>query len=457
MPDIIFQKSSEIEAAADALFDWHARPGAFDRLTPPWEPVELLSHEGIEDGDRAVIGMKIGPLSQKWVAEHRNYTVGSSFEDVQVSGPFAKWEHTHTMSPVSDEKSLLTDLIHYRLPGGPVGQLLGGRFSRHKLERMFRWRHCRTIDDLKCHQKYRKQPRMKVVITGGSGLIGQELQSLLSTGGHEPIVLTRKVATQDHQRQWDPAISEYDPEWFAGADAVIHLAGENIAGQRWTSSFKDRLWNSRIDVTNKLVSVLTSMETPPKTLISASAIGWYGDRGDELVGENASAGEGYLPELCKAWEESSHSARDAGIRVVNPRIGIVLSPKGGALAKMLLPFKMGAGGILGDGKQYMSWIGLDDVAGAIYHSLMTDSIEGPVNCVAPNPVTNYEFTKTLGRVLSRPTIFPVPGFMAKLAFGEMAEALLLASTRVDDGVLKSTEYQFRTPGLEDCLRHILGR
>lgn len=211
-----------------------------------------------------VIGMKIGPLSQKWVAEHRNYTVGSSFEDVQVSGPFAKWEHTHTMSPVSDEKSLLTDLIHYRLPGGPVGQLLGGRFSRHKLERMFRWRHCRTIDDLKCHQKYRKQPRMKVVITGGSGLIGQELQSLLSTGGHEPIVLTRKVATQDHQRQWDPAISEYDPEWFAGADAVIHLAGENIAGQRWTSSFKDRLWNSRIDVTNKLVSVLTSMETPRK-------------------------------------------------------------------------------------------------------------------------------------------------------------------------------------------------
>jgi uncharacterized protein len=457
MPDTIFQKSSEISAPADVLFDWHARPGAFDRLTPPWEPVELLSHEGIENRDRAVIGMKLGPIPKKWIAEHRNYSAGSSFEDVQVSGPFAKWEHTHTMSAVSDEKSLLTDLIHYRLPGGLVGKLLGGRFSERKINRMFRWRHRKTIDDLACHQRYRKQPRMKVVITGGSGLIGQELQSLLSTGGHEPIVLTRKAATRDHHRQWDPNAAEFDPEWFAGADAVIHLAGENIAGQRWTSTFKDRLWKSRIDVTDKLVSVLALMNAPPKTLISASAIGWYGDRGDELVGENAPAGAGYLAELCKAWEDSSYPARDAGIRVVNPRIGIVLSPKGGALAKMLLPFKMGGGGILGNGKQYMSWIGLDDVAGAIYHSLMTDSIQGPVNCVAPNPVTNYEFTKTLGRVLSRPTIFPVPGFMAKLAFGEMAEALLLASTKVDDAVLNSSEYHFRTPDLEDCLRHVLGR
>jgi len=457
MSDIIFQKSSEIAAPADALFDWHSRPGAFDRLTPPWEPVRLLSHDGIKNGDRAVIQMKMGPIPKKWVAEHRNYQAGESFEDVQVSGPFAKWEHTHTMSVVDQHSSRLTDLIHYRLPGGPLGQFLGKGFSQRKIDRMFRWRHRRTMDDLACHQKYRKQPRMKVIITGGSGMIGQELQSLLSTGGHEPIVLTRKSATEDHLRQWDPTASEFDPEWFAGADAVIHLAGENIAGQRWTSSFKDRLWKSRTDVTDKLVSVLTSMDAPPKTLISASAIGWYGDRGDQLLNETEPAGDGFLADLCKAWEEASHPARDAGIRVVNPRIGIVLSPKGGALSKMLLPFKMGAGGILGNGKQYMSWIGLDDVAGAIYHSLMTESISGPVNCVAPHPVTNYEFTKTLGRVLNRPTIFPVPGFMAKLAFGEMAEALLLASTKVEDGVLESSGYQFRTPELEACLRHVLGR
>jgi uncharacterized protein (TIGR01777 family) len=298
---------------------------------------------------------------------------------------------------------------------------------------------------------------MKVIITGGTGMIGQELQSLLTTGGHEAVALTRGSAPRENQQHWDPSLAEYDPAWFAGCDAVIHLAGENIAGKRWTKSFKERLWNSRIDVTDKLVAALKSLDQKPKTLISASAIGWYGDRGDELLEEHAPAGTGFLCDLCQAWEGASHAARDAGIRVVNPRIGVVLSPKGGALAKMLFPFKMGGGGILGSGNQYMSWIGLDDVAGAIYHSLMTDSIEGPVNCVAPHPVTNREFTKTLGKVLKRPTILPMPGFAAKLAFGEMAEELLLASTRVKNGVLASTDYLYRTPSLEECLRHQLGR
>lgn len=457
MSDLKFEKTSLVDAPAESVFDWHSRPGAFDRLTPPWEPVELVSHEGIRDGDRAVISMQIGPFSKKWIAEHRNYVEGKSFEDVQISGPFAKWEHTHKMKSVSDQQSQLTDSIQYRLPGGIFGRWFGGSFARRKLERMFRFRHRRTLGDLACYEQYRKQPRMKVIITGGSGLVGQELQSLLTTNGHEAISLTRSSASREGMRQWDPTADVYDPEWLGGADAIVHLAGENIAGQRWTQSFKDRLWNSRIDVTQKLVTALKSMETPPSTLISASAIGYYGETGENVVDEQGSAGQGFLADLCKAWENASAPASEIGIRVVNPRIGIVLSPKGGALAKMLMPFKMGAGGILGDGRQFMSWIGLDDVAGGIYHSLMTDSISGPVNCVAPNPVTNHEFTKTLGRVLNRPTILPVPGFMAKLAFGEMAEALLLASTRVDDGVLDSTGYQFRTPSLEDCLRHVLGR
>ncbi|MBD3675537.1 MAG: TIGR01777 family protein [Planctomycetaceae bacterium] len=457
MADLKFEKSSLIPASAEELFHWHERPGAFNRLTPPWEPVELVSHEGIRDGDRAIISMKLGPFTRKWVAEHSEFRSGESFQDVQISGPFAKWEHTHKMSPIAERESQLTDSIQYRLPGGSLGNLLGAGIARRKLDRMFRYRHRRTRDDLSCHEKYRKQPRMKVVITGGTGLVGEELQSLLSTGGHETISLTRRSATRDDLRQWDPTAEVFDPAWFEGADAVVHLAGENIAGQRWTEAFKKRLWDSRIDVTQKLVTALSSLSNPPRTLISASAIGWYGETGNECVDEQAPAGEGFLADLCKAWEDASHPAREAGIRVVNPRIGIVLSPKGGALAKMLFPFKMGAGGILGNGKQFMSWISLDDVAGAIYHALMTESISGPMNCVAPSPVTNYEFTKTLGRVLNRPTIFPVPGFMAKLAFGEMAEALLLASTRVKDGVLDSTDYEFRTPQLEDCLRHVLGR
>lgn len=457
MTDLLFEKTSALPAPADTAFDWHARPGAFERLTPPWEPVELVSHEGIQDGQRAVIRLKLGGVPVSWVAEHRNYRPGVSFEDVQVTGPFAKWEHTHTILSVDEKSARLTDSIRYRLPGRSLGALIGGRISRRKLDRMFRWRHRRTIDDLACHTRYQRQTSMKVIITGGTGMIGHELQSLLNTGGHEAIALTRGTASGEHQRHWDPSRAEYDPGWFAGCDAVVHLAGENIAGQRWTRAFKQKLWNSRIDVTQKLVSALQALDDKPRTLVSASAIGWYGDRGEELLDESAPAGEGFLCDLCKEWEAASQPARDAGIRVVNPRIGVVLSPKGGALAKMLLPFKMGAGGVLGSGKQYMSWIGLDDVAGAIYHALMTDSIHGPANCVAPHPVTNREFTKTLGKVLKRPAILPMPGFAARLAFGEMAEELLLASARVKNGVLDSTDYAYRTPTLEECLRHQLGR
>jgi uncharacterized protein (TIGR01777 family) len=457
MDDLLFEKTSTLPVPAETAFAWHERPGAFERLTPPWEPVQLVSHEGIHDGQRAVLRLKIGGVPISWVAEHRNYQPGVSFEDVQVSGPFAKWEHTHTMTPVGESSARLTDSIRYRLPGGSAGAWIGGRFSREKLERMFRWRHKRTIDDLACHLRYQGNTSMKVIITGGTGMIGRELQSLLNTGGNQAIALTRGAASGERQRHWEPAQEEYDPAWFAGCDAVVHLAGENVAGHRWTKSFKEKLWNSRIDVTRKLVSALKQLEDKPHTLISASAIGWYGDRGDELLDENAPAGAGFLCDLCTEWEAASHNAKDAGIRVVNPRIGVVLSPEGGALAKMLFPFKMGGGGVLGSGKQYMSWIGLDDVAGAIHHALMTDSIEGPVNCVAPHPVTNREFTKTLGKVLNRPTILPMPGFAARLAFGEMAEELLLASTRVKNGVLESTDYKYRTPTLEECLRHQLGR
>jgi uncharacterized protein len=452
-----FEKSSLIPASAEQLFAWHARSAAFGRLVPPWENVELISHEGIEDGRRAVIRLKLGPFSRDWIAEHREYRPGVSFQDVQISGPFARWEHTHLVEPDSPESATLTDRIEYALPGGRCGNWLGGRWAASKIQQMFAWRHRCLGDDFRLYSQAKSQTVMNVLITGGSGLIGQELCSLLSAGGHQVTVLTRSTQENEGSRTWQPDAEQFDPGWFEGYDAVVHLAGENIAGKRWTSSYKQKLLTSRRDVTRKLAAALAQAASPPRTLISGSAVGWYGDRGDEPLTEQSAPGHGFLADVCREWEAAAAPAAEAGIRVVHPRIGVVLSPRGGALKQMLPIFKLGLGGVLGNGRQYMSWIGLDDVAGILFHLMTDETLSGPVNCVAPHPVTNREFTKTLGRVLSRPTIFPVPGFMAKLAFGEMADALLLSGAKILPDVLSRSGYEFRAARLEDCLRRQLGK
>ncbi|MBL9083232.1 MAG: TIGR01777 family oxidoreductase, partial [Planctomycetales bacterium] len=257
--------------------------------------------------------------------------------------------------------------------------------------------------------------------------------------------------------RWDPDAGEIDPSALEGFDAVVHLAGENIAGGRWNEERKRRILESRTKGTSLLAGALAKLKNPPKVFACASAIGFYGNRGDETLDERSPAGEGYLADVCKQWEAAAEPARAAGIRTVNMRFGIVLGMGGGALAKMLTPFKLGAGGNLGSGKQWMSWVALDDAVGAIHHALFNEALTGPMNVVAPTPVTNAEFTKTLGRVVARPTIFPMPAFAARLALGEMADALLLASTRVLPQALQLTDYRFRFPTLEEALRHLLGR
>ncbi len=240
-------------------------------------------------------------------------------------------------------------------------------------------------------------------------------------------------------------------------DAVVHLAGENISAGRWTDARKARIRDSRVQGTRLLCESLVGLSQPPKVLVCASAVGYYGDRKDEVLTEESTPGAGFLAEVCREWEEAAESAAQASIRVVYLRTGIVLSPSGGALAKMLLPFKLGLGGRIGGGGQYMSWIALNDAIGAIHHAIVTEALRGPANLVAPSPVTNLEFTKTLGRVLSRPTIFPLPGFVARLVLGEMADGLLLASTRAEPARLLGTGYVFRHPELEGALRYLLGK
>ena len=297
---------------------------------------------------------------------------------------------------------------------------------------------------------------MKVYVTGSSGLIGTALLPALRGAGHEVVRMIRRPASSPDEVEWRPDAPTFDRSVLEGAEAVVHLAGENIAG-RWTAAKKDRIRASRLEGTRVLAEALAGLERPPRVFVGASATGYYGDRGEDVLDEDSPPGKGFLPEVCQGWEAAADPLREAGARVAHVRIGVVLSPEGGALGKMLLPFKLGAGGVMGSGRQYWSWIAIDDVVGAILHVLSHETLSGAVNAVAPQSVTNREFTKTLGRVLRRPTIFPMPAFAARLALGEMADALLMASARVVPRRLQASGYAFRYPELEGALQHVLAR
>jgi uncharacterized protein (TIGR01777 family) len=297
---------------------------------------------------------------------------------------------------------------------------------------------------------------MRILVSGSSGLIGSALLAALVEDGHEVRRLIR-ISTKSGPGgiSWDPSAGILDATNLEGFGAVIHLAGESIAGRRWTVERKRRILESRKRSTRLLADTLSHLMRPPPLLISASAIGYYGDRGAELLCEESPPGSGFLPEVCLAWEEATQPASQGGIRVINLRIGLVLSTDGGALAQMLLPFRLGLGGKFGSGCQYMSWIALDDLVSVFRFSIENGGLAGPVNAVSPEPVTNLEFTRMLGEVLSRPTLLPVPAFLARLLMGKMADELLLASARVKPARLLAAGFKYGFPELKSALRHVL--
>lgn len=298
---------------------------------------------------------------------------------------------------------------------------------------------------------------MRILVTGSHGMIGSALVARARGDRHEVVRLVRPGrGAAPGGIPWDIARGQVDPAGLEGFDAVVHLAGENIAG-RWTAAKKASIRDSRIRGTSLLSDSIRGLARPPRVLVCASAVGFYGSRGDELLDESAAAGRGFLAEVCRDWEAAAAPARARGIRVVHLRFGIVLSPAGGALAKMLLPFRLGLGGRVGSGLQYMSWISLDDAVGILLAAVESDRLTGPVNAVAPEPVTNREFTRILGKVLNRPTLLPMPAFAVRLLFGEMGESLLLGSVRVRPGRLEAAGHPFQYPELAPALRHLLGR
>jgi uncharacterized protein len=294
---------------------------------------------------------------------------------------------------------------------------------------------------------------VRILVSGSSGLIGSALVSALRADGHDVKRLVRGAATSPDQISWNPA-EPLSPESVSGFDAVVHLAGESIVG-RWTEAKKRRIRESRIPATQLLAAALAKAQLRPRVFVCSSAVGYYGDRGDEILREDGPSGKGFAAELCRQWEAAAQSVASNGIRAGQIRTGVVLSAAGGALPKMLPPFRMGVGGKLGNGRQWMPWIDLRDEVGAIQHLLTADSISGPVNMVSPNPVRNAEFTKTLASVLHRPAIFPMPAFAARLAFGQMVDELLLASQRVEPSKLVVSGYKFQRPDLQPALEAIL--
>ncbi|HEX6850490.1 MAG TPA: TIGR01777 family oxidoreductase [Candidatus Polarisedimenticolaceae bacterium] len=445
MADRVFERRLRLPVSAEQVFAWHARPGAFERLTPPWRRVRVLERRGrgLAAGSRLVIETPVGPIRTRWVAEHTVCEPPRRFVDVQREGPFAFWEHEHRFEDDGPSASTLVDRVTWRLPTGPIG----AGFAASQLERLFARRHAVTLADLERHAAYADRPRLRVAVSGASGLVGSALCAFLESGGHEVRRLTRRPGGG----------VDFDLAPLDGVDAVVHLAGENIAGGRWTEEHKRRIVGSRVEGTGRLARAAASLSTPPRVFVSASAIGFYGDSASREIDESAPRGAGFLAETTTAWEDAAAPAPGRGIRTVLARFGVVLSPSGGALQKMLTPFLLGGGGPIGSGRQGFSWIALDDVVGAIHFVLMNETLSGPVNVTAPNPVSQRDFAHALGRVVRRPSFLPLPAAVVQLAFGEMGEAMLLGGAFVVPRALERAGFAFRHPELDAALRFELGR
>jgi uncharacterized protein len=444
--------SSVIDAPIYEVFDWHTRPGAFTRLSPPWQPVRVIAEaDSLQDG-RAELGL---PGGLRWVADHQpdaydppRRFVDSIGTDGLASLPVrlaVRWRHTHDFDEVDGERTRVTDRVATPVPA-------------KALHAMFAYRHRQLADDIAAHREAAQHGLnpITVAVTGSSGLVGSALTAFLSTGGHRVIHLVRRPATKPDERQWNPA--DPDRDLLNGVDAVIHLAGASIAG-RFTESHRAAIRDSRIGPTRRLAELIATSPGGPKALICASAIGYYGyDRGDQTLTEDSDRGDGFLADVVDEWEQAATAAEPGGVRVVRVRTGIVQSPSGGTLRLQLPLFRAGLGGRLGDGHQWFSYIGIDDLVDVYHRGLWDAALSGPVNAVAVDPVRNGDYTRTLAKVLHRPAVLPVPAFGPKLLLGEQgARELACANQRVLPARLQQAGHRFRRPGLEPTLRHMLGR
>ena len=443
--------SSVVDAPIYEVFDWHTRPGAITRLTPPWQPVRVVAEADSLRNGRAELGL---PGGLRWVADHQPdaYDPPRRFVDSIGAEGLAslpvrlavRWRHTHDFDEVGNDRTRVTDRVATPVPASA-------------LRAMFAYRHRQLADDLAAHRHAATQglAPITVAVTGSSGLVGSALTAFLSTGGHRVIHLVRHAATKPDERQWNP--DDPDPDLLNGVDAMIHLAGASIAG-RFTESHRAAIRDSRIGPTRRLAELIAKSADGPKVLISASAVGYYGyDRGEETLTEDSERGDGFLADVVAEWENATAPAEQAGVRVVRVRTGIVQSPGGGTLRLLRPLFAAGLGGRVGNGQQWLSWIGIDDLVDVYHRGLWDADLSGPINAVAAEPVRNVDYTRTLAHVLRRPALLPVPPLGPRLLLGEQgARELACASQRVLPARLQQADHRFRRPDLEQTLRHLLG-
>jgi uncharacterized protein len=436
--------SSVVEASVADVFSWHTRPGAIARLTPPWLPVRVLSEaSSLRDG-QAVLGL---PGGLRWTAVHQpaDYDPPHAFADELASPPLS-WRHLHQFSATGERATLVTDVVETPLPA-------------RVLRPMLVYRHRQLAADLAALARSRqigtKDP-LTIAVTGSGGLIGTALTALLTTSGHQVIRLVRRLPRHAGERYWRP--EDPAPDLLDGVDALIHLAGASIGG-RFTPARKAEIRDSRILPTRRLAELASRAPEPLTAFVVASAIGIYGpDRGDEVLTEDSPRGEGFLADVVADWEEAARPATAAGIRTVQVRTGIVQTPRGGMLRLLSPLFEAGLGGRLGSGKQWLAWIGLDDLLDVYRRAVLDAGLSGPVNAVAPEPVRNEDYTRALASVLHRPALLPVPGFGPRLLLGaEGAREIAQASQYVRPERLIGAGHEFRQPELEGALRHLFGR
>ncbi|WDP89127.1 MAG: TIGR01777 family protein [Desulfobacter sp.] len=457
MAEKIFSKKTRINVPVADLFAWHAREGAINRLTPPWAPLSLISRrgKGIDKGVQVKFKMKVFGIPMIWEAEHIDYEENRLFRDRQVKGPFGLWEHTHLFHEGGSNTAVMEDRVKFKLPLEPLSAPFCGHAMK-ELDRIFTYRHRVLKADME--SRVGKIKKQRILVSGASGTIGQALVPFLRTCGHEVVRLVRDPDSDAPDAlYWDPYKNVLDMEAAGPIDAVISLNGVDISRGKWTENQKKLIMDSRVIPTRVLVEKMRAMDRPPSTFISSSAIGLYGEGGDRVLTEGSPMGNSFISEVCNRWETASLGAARGGIRTVQLRIGVVLTPAGGALERMFIPFALGLGTRLSHGGQYMSWISMDDALGGILHLLENETVHGPVNLTAPEPVTNKAFTKTLGRVLSRPAFFAMPAPVAGFLWGDMGRETLLTSARVMPEKLLDSGYMFTHTGLEPALRHLLGR
>jgi uncharacterized protein (TIGR01777 family) len=442
---------STVDHPVDDVFAWHTRPGAMPRLVPPWQPMTVVAETDSLVSGRAVLGL---PAGIRWVAQH----VGTEFDpphrfvdELSSDGPrswppraIGKWRHTHEFSAVGTDATRVYDRVEAPIPASA-------------LRSTFVYRHRQLADDLAAHRHAAEAgaTALTVAVTGSSGLVGSALTALLTSGGHRVIRLVRGPANHSDERRWDPDAPA--PNLLDGVDSVVHLAGSSIAG-RFTDAHRAAIRESRIEPTRRLAEVAATAADGPQTFVTASAIGYYGfDRGDAELSEDASRGEGFLADVVADWEAAAGPAAAAGLRVVAVRTGIVQAARGGTLRLMRPLFAAGLGGRLGSGRQWLSWIGLDDLIDVYYRALYDARLTGPVNAVAPNPVRNVDYTRALARTLHRPAVLPVPSLGPRLLLGSQgARELAEADQRVMPGMLRTIGHRFRQPWVAEALAHQLG-